>query len=88
MSPENTTIASVIFAAFIVFSIFIIYKALRLPKEKREGPLMRALTRPTTPAMKRVAVFMNILFILTGNMLISRSTDETSSEPDDAETKK
>jgi hypothetical protein len=88
MRPENATISSVIFAAFIVFSIFIIFKAFRLPKEKREGSIMRALTRPTTPAMKRVAVLVNILIVLTGNTPISQFPDEASSEPDDTETKK
>jgi hypothetical protein len=131
MRPENATIASVIFAAFIVFAIFIIYKAFRLPKEKREGPIIRAVRAPATTHTRLIALLVGLL--LGGGSLVffrwngaslsdildnlwgivvaigfiayslgaegfvkgffgvgrqSRPSDETSSEPDDAETKK
>ena len=75
MRPENATIASVIFAAFIVFSIFIIYKAIRLPKEKRTqaGPIESALAKPAIPKTRLVALLVG-LFFGVGSLVYFRSS--------------
>jgi hypothetical protein len=51
---------AILLAALVVFSIFILYKVIRVPKEKRAEPIAGSFAKLSTPGKRLMAVLVGL----------------------------